>query len=103
MDILLSPQEIRVIVQMQPLLRGKLYAAIKEEESTWYLDGRILTFLLLKANRRGHYKDGCSNATTFWPSVLRHPNDGELLQVKGKNTGKIAASCAHKKVKIQLV
>ena len=50
-------------------LRGPLYASIKVEESTWYVQDGLLTVQLLKRNRRGHYANGTSNADTFWMSV----------------------------------
>ena len=80
-EIVLKPSEISILVDMRPVLRGQLFAPIKKEGSTWYLDGRILVVLLLKSNRRGHYKDGCTNAATFWPSVLSKPAPDESLPV----------------------
>ena len=80
-EVRLTPADVKVNVSMRPIIQGKLYASIKEEDSTWYLDGRLLTLWLLKSNRRGHYKDGCSNAATFWPSVLSKAMPGETLQV----------------------
>lgn len=81
-EVVLKPPEISIVVNMRPILRGKLFANIKEEESTWYLDGRILVLLLLKSNRRGHYKNGCTNAATFWQSVLSKPAPNESLLVR---------------------
>lgn len=69
-EVSLSPLQLKVVVQMRPILYGPLYAAIKKEDSLWFLEGRLLTLLLLKHNRRDHYKDGSTNAETFWPAVL---------------------------------
>lgn len=33
-------------------------------------DAGVLRVLMLKRNRRGHYADGCTNASTFWHAVL---------------------------------
>ena len=53
-------------------LRGLLYASIKVEDSTWYVQDGLLSVQLLKRNRRGHYANGSSNADTFWMSVRLH-------------------------------
>ena len=60
---------IEVCMGPRTPLRGLLYASIKVEESTWYVQDGLLTVQLLKRNRRGHYANGTSNADTFWMSV----------------------------------
>ena len=77
-EVSLTPSQLRIVVNMRPVMNGQLYAAIKKEDSVWFLDGRTLTLLLLKSNRRDHYKNGSSNAETFWPGVL---STGDQLKV----------------------
>ena len=66
----LKAGSIEVCMGPRTPLRGPLYASIKVEESTWYVQDRLLTVQLLKRNRRGHYANGSSNADTFWMSVI---------------------------------
>ena len=77
----LRPDSLAVVVRMRPVLRGVLFSRVKVDESTWFLEGRVLTLVLLKYNRRGFYQDGATNADTFWKSVLKSPQDGERLEV----------------------
>ena len=65
----LKAASIEVCMGPRTPLRGPLYASIKVEESTWYVQDGLLTVQLLKRNRRGHYANGTSNADTFWMSV----------------------------------
>ena len=65
----LKAASIEVWMGPRTPLRGPLYAGIKVEESTWYVQDGLLTVQLLKRNRRGHYANGSSNADTFWMSV----------------------------------
>ena len=67
--VTLKAGSIEVCMGPRTPLRGPLYASIKVEESTWYVQDRLLTVQLLKRNRRGHYANGTSNADTFWMSV----------------------------------
>ena len=65
----LKAVSIEVCMGPRTPLRGPLYASVKVEESTWYVQDGLLTVQLLKRNRRGHYANGSSNADTFWMSV----------------------------------
>lgn len=81
MEVDLRPDSLAVVIRMRPILRGALFARVKVEESTWFLEGRVLTLVLLKASRRGCFRDGTTNADTFWKSVLKSPQEGERLEV----------------------
>lgn len=72
---------ISVTIASRTIIRGELYARIKREESTWYAEQGILYLSLLKLNRRGSYQNGCTNADTFWKSLLRKQPPGETLEV----------------------
>ena len=37
-------------------------------------DTRILHVSLLKRNRKGHYANGCTNASTYWWSLMAQQN-----------------------------
>ena len=54
---------------MRTPVKGQLFAEIKVEESTWYVQDSLLSIQLLKRNRRGHYANGSDNAGTFWKAV----------------------------------
>ncbi len=71
-QVLLTPSGIEVRIGMRTPLKGQLFADIKMEESTWYVQDSLLTIQLLKRNRRGHYANGSNNAETFWMSVSPH-------------------------------
>ncbi len=81
-EVVLRPDSLAVVVRMRPVLRGALFARVKVDESTWFLEGRVLTLVLLKSSRRGCYQDGTTNADTFWKSVLKTPQQGECLEVR---------------------
>lgn len=58
----LSTTSISISVNDTPVLSGRLYRAIKAEESTWYVQDGVLEVTMLKRNRRGHYEAGTTNA-----------------------------------------
>ena len=68
-QVILSPSSIEVRMGMRTPVKGQLFAEIKVEESTWYVQDSLLSVQLLKRNRRGHYANGSDNAGTFWKSV----------------------------------
>lgn len=68
-QVILSPSSIEVRMGMRTPVKGQLFADIKVEESTWYVQDSLLSIQLLKRNRRGHYANGSNNAGTFWTSV----------------------------------
>ncbi len=68
-QVVLAPSAIEVRMGMRTPLKGQLFADIKVEESTWYVQDSLLSVQLLKRNRRGHYANGSNNAGTFWKSV----------------------------------
>ena len=70
LTVTLAPQQVLVRLWETPLLEGRLFRPIKQEDSTWYVQDGILHLQLLKQCRRGHYPDGCSNADAFWRGVL---------------------------------
>ena len=74
-QVILSPSSIEVRMGMRTPLKGQLFADIKVEESTWYVQDSLLSIQLLKRNRRGHYADGSDNSGTFWTSVGLPPSD----------------------------
>lgn len=82
----LSPSTIKVELDERPILSGKLFQNIKEDESTWYIVDNILEISLLKRNRRGNYADKTTNADTFWHSVLKSAPFGERLELQNVPT-----------------
>ena len=60
--VTLGTNSLRVEVDEAPVLSGTLWAAIKAEESTWYVQDGVLELLMLKRCRRGHYEAGKTNA-----------------------------------------
>lgn len=67
--VILKAGSVEVCMGPRTPLRGQLYASIKVEDSTWYVQDGLLSVQLLKRNRRGHYANGSTNADTFWMSV----------------------------------
>lgn len=65
----LTPSSISVQFGERTAVKGELYAEIKLDESTWYIQDSVLHMQLLKRNRRGQYANGSNNADTFWKSV----------------------------------
>ncbi|KAG2432003.1 hypothetical protein HYH02_013074 [Chlamydomonas schloesseri] len=67
--------------EVEVLFGGRLFAAVKAELSTWFVDDGVLTVRLLKRCRRGHYAAGATNASTWWRSVWAagHCPPGEAL------------------------
>jgi len=52
-----------------------LRATVKAELSTWVIVDDVLEIALLKKNRRGHYDNGCTNADTYWRTLLAESAD----------------------------
>lgn len=82
----ISPSAIRVELDERPILSGKLFQDIKQDESTWYIVDNVLEISLLKRNRRGNYADKTTNADTFWHSVLKSAPIGEKLMLQNVPT-----------------
>ena len=68
-QVVLTPSSVEVRMGMRSPLKGQLWAEVKVEDSTWYVQDGLLSMQLLKRNRRGHYANGSNNAETFWMSV----------------------------------
>ncbi|KAG2496941.1 hypothetical protein HYH03_004947 [Edaphochlamys debaryana] len=78
----LTPQRLAIAAGpgQAPLLEGRLYAEIKAELSTWFVDDGVLTLQLLKRCRRGSYAPGATNADTWWRSLWADQPQGETIQ-----------------------
>ena len=61
---------------------GRLFAAVKAEESTWLVVDGLLELTLLKRARRGQYGDGRSCADTFWSALFAHGPPEAALSLK---------------------
>jgi hypothetical protein len=66
----ISATTLDVVVRDERVVGGALRAAVKAELSTWVIVDDVLEIALLKKNRRGHYDDGCTNADTYWRTLL---------------------------------
>lgn len=66
----ISATTLDVVVRDERVVGGALRAAVKAELSTWVIVDDVLEISLLKKNRRGHYDDGCTNADTYWRTLL---------------------------------
>lgn len=91
--VTLSTTRICVELDERPALKGQLYREIKVDESTWYVQDRVLEIVLLKRCRRGNYGDGATNADTFWRSVLATAPEGEVLALEHPPTSYYWAPC----------
>ena len=89
----LGPTRICVELDERPALKGRLYREIKADESTWYVQDRVLEIVLLKRCRRGHYGDGATNADTFWRAVLAAAPEEEVLALEHPPTSYYWAPC----------
>ena len=76
----LTPSKLLIKLGDKVILSGQLYSDIKQEESIWLLVDRILHLTMLKRNRRGNYANHCTNADTFWKSVMKHAPQQERLK-----------------------
>ena len=107
----LTTQTLAVHIGEERVFHGPLFAPVKAEESVWLIsalpcqksrpaclrrpgltratprcrrraaDG-VLEIQLLKRNRRGQYSNGCTNADTFWFSLLANRNGRERLALE---------------------
>ena len=75
----LTPSSLVIQLGEKIVLNGQLYSDIKKEDSMWLLEDRILHLTMLKRNRRGNYANQCSNADTFWKSIMKHAPQQERL------------------------
>ena len=80
--VTITPTRLAVELDERPILKGKLYKEVKAEESTWYVQDRVLEIVLLKRNRRGWYEKGTTNADTFWRSVVTSATENEVLALE---------------------
>ena len=76
-----SPDKLLIQLGEKVILSGQLYSQIKEEDSMWLLEDRILHLTMLKRNRRGNYANNCSNADTFWRAVAKNAPPLEQLSL----------------------
>lgn len=77
----LTPSKLLIKLGDKVILTGQLYSDIKQEESMWLLVDGILHLTMLKRNRRGNYANQCTNADTFWNSVMKHAPQQERLTI----------------------
>ena len=89
----IKPSHIAIEFDERPMLKGQLYRDIKADESTWYVQDRVLDIVLLKRNRKGNYQDGTTNADTFWKSILKNAAEGEVLALEHPPTAYYWAPC----------
>lgn len=75
----LTSSQLLIKLGDKVILSGQLYRDIKREESMWLLEDGILHLTMLKRNRRGNYADHCTNADTFWKSVMKRAPQQERL------------------------
>ena len=66
-----TPDKLLIKLGERVILNGQLYSQIKREDSMWLLENSVLHLTMLKRNRRGNYANQCTNADTFWKSVLK--------------------------------
>jgi len=81
-SVSIKPSHLAIEFDERPMMKGQLYRDIKADESTWYVQDRVLEIILLKRNRKGNYQDGTTNADTFWKSVLKNALETEVLALK---------------------
>ncbi|KAL0034980.1 hypothetical protein WJX79_003981 [Trebouxia sp. C0005] len=74
-----TPDKLLIKLGEKMILNGQLYSQIKREDSMWLLENNILHLTMLKRNRRGNYANQCTNADTFWRSVLKRAPHQERL------------------------
>lgn len=77
----LTPATLLVSLAGRVILSGKLFQAIKQEDSMWLLEDGVLHLTMLKRNRRGNYANNCTNADTFWQAVMQNSPRQETLQL----------------------
>ena len=92
-SVVLRTSHIKVELDERTVLKGDLRREIKAEESTWYVQDRVLEIILLKRNRKGNYENGKTNADTFWRAVLRSAPEGEMLKLEHPPTAYYWAPC----------
>ena len=80
-SVKLTPTSLHITVAGRVMLNGRLCHEIKQEESMWLLEDSILHLVMLKRNRRGNYANNCTNADTFWTSVLQNAPEQEKLHL----------------------
>ena len=77
----LRPSTLLIKLGDKVILSGQLYSDVKQEDSMWLLEDRIIHLTMLKRNRRGNYANKCTNADTFWRSVMKHAPQQERLRM----------------------
>jgi CS domain len=92
-SVTIKPGHIAIEFDERPILKGQLYKEIKADESTWYIQDRVLEIVLLKRNRKGNYQDGTTNADTFWKSVVKNAPEKEVLALEHPPTSYYWAPC----------
>lgn len=75
----LTPSRLLIKLGAKVILNGQLHSDVKKEDSIWLLADRVLHLTMLKRNRRGNYANQCTNADTFWKSVMKHAPQQERL------------------------
>jgi hypothetical protein len=92
-SVSLKPSHLTIEFDERPMLKGALYREIKADESTWYVQDRVLEIVMLKRNRKGNYQNGLTNADTFWKSVLKYALETEVLALEHPPTSYYWAPC----------
>lgn len=77
----LRPSTLLIRLGDKVILSGQLFSAIKQEDNMWLLQDRIIHLTMLKRNRRGNHANQCTNADTFWRSVMKHAPQQERLRM----------------------
>ena len=77
----LTPSSLVIQLGEKIILSGQLYSNIKKEDSMWLLEDRVLHLTMPKRNRRGNYANQCSNADTFWRSIMKDAPQQECLNM----------------------
>lgn len=80
-SVQITPTQLRIEVAGRIILNGKLYHEIKQEDSIWLFEDCMLHLSMLKRNRRGNYANYCTNADTYWRSVVQNAPHQETLQL----------------------
>jgi hypothetical protein len=92
-SVSLKPSYLAIDFDERPMLKGHLYREIKADESTWYIQDKVLEIVMRKRNRKGHYQDKMTNADTFWKSVLKNAPETEVLALEHPPTSYYWAPC----------
>ena len=95
--VALTPTSLTVDVDEARVLHGALWAPVKAEESTWYVQDGVLELMMLKRCRRGHYEAGQSNAggQAQQQGCARQPCTMQQQQRGALTAARSPAACRH--------